>query len=131
MDGPARRARLGRAKATGGFFFSPEALGASVLGPRLDKFKPDGTARVIPGHYLPCVVTGRFILVFGWFGFNPGSTTAVTGELIATVALNTMFASAAGVCVAALGMSLRFGKPDPSAMFNGMLVPGGRPAKPP
>ena len=98
------------------------AVGASVLGPRLGKFKPDGTARAIPGHNLPYVVLGTFILAFGWFGFNPGSTMAGTDEHIATVALNTMLASAAGACFAALGMYFRFGKPDPSVMCNGMLA---------
>ena len=98
------------------------AVGASVLGPRLGKFKPDGTARAIPGHNLPYVILGTFILAFGWFGFNPGSTMAGTDEHIAVVALNTMLASAAGACFATLGMYLRFGKPDPSVMCNGMLA---------
>ena len=98
------------------------AVGASVLGPRLGKFKPDGTARAIPGHNLPYVILGTFILAFGWFGFNPGSTMAGTDEHIAAVALNTMLASAAGACFAALGMYFRFGKPDPSVMCNGMLA---------
>ena len=98
------------------------AVGASVLGARLGKFKPDGTARAIPGHNLPYVILGTFILAFGWFGFNPGSTMAGTDEHIAVVALNTMLASAAGACFAALGMYIYFGKPDPSVMCNGMLA---------
>lgn len=98
------------------------AVGASVLGPRLGKFKPDGTPRPIPGHNLPYVILGTFILAFGWFGFNPGSTMAGTDEHIAAVALNTMLASATGACFAAFGMYLRFGKPDPSVMCNGMLA---------
>ena len=98
------------------------AVGASLLGPRLGKFKPDGTARAIPGHNLPYVILGTFILAFGWFGFNPGSTMAGTDEHIAAVALNTMLASAAGACFATLGMYFRFGKPDPSVMCNGMLA---------
>ena len=98
------------------------AVGASVLGPRLGKFNPDGTARAIPGHNLPYAILGTFILAFGWFGFNPGSTMAGMDEHIAVVALNTMLASAAGACFAALGMYFRFGKPDPSVMCNGMLA---------
>ena len=98
------------------------AVGASMLGPRLGKFNPDGTARAIPGHNLPYAILGTFILAFGWFGFNPGSTMAGMDEHIAVVALNTMLASAAGACFAALGMYFRFGKPDPSVMCNGMLA---------
>jgi Amt family ammonium transporter len=98
------------------------AVGASVLGPRLGKFKADGTACPIPGHNIPYVVLGTFILAFGWFGFNPGSTLAGTDAHIAAVALNTMLASAAGACFAAFGMYFRFGKPDPSVMCNGMLA---------
>jgi Amt family ammonium transporter len=98
------------------------AVGASILGPRLGKFKADGTANAIPGHNLPFVILGTFILAFGWFGFNPGSTLAGTDAHIAAVALNTMLASAAGASFAALGMYFRFGKPDPSVMCNGMLA---------
>jgi Amt family ammonium transporter len=98
------------------------AVGASLLGPRLGKFKADGTPCAIPGHNIPYVILGTFILAFGWFGFNPGSTLAGTDAHIATVALNTMLASAAGACFAALGMYFRFGKPDPSVMCNGMLA---------
>ncbi len=98
------------------------AVGASVLGPRLGKFKADGTACPIPGHNLPYVILGTFILAFGWFGFNPGSTLAGTDAHIANVALNTMLASAAGACSAALCMYFRFGKPDCSVMCNGMLA---------
>src|SRR5213075_933558 len=51
-------------------------VGAKMLGPRVGKYGPSGEARPIPGHNMPMVVLGTFILAFGWFGFNPGSTLA-------------------------------------------------------
>jgi Amt family ammonium transporter len=65
---------------------------------------------------------GTFILAFGWFGFNPGSSLAGTDLRIAVVAVNTMLASAAGAFVAMVVMMAKFGKPDPSMMANGMLA---------
>src|SRR5467141_4187457 len=96
--------------------------GAAVLGPRLGKFGPDGKARPIPGHNLVYVMLGTFILAFGWFGFNPGSTLAGTDNRIAIVAVNTMLASASGALFTMLVMIFRTGKPDPSMMCNGMLA---------
>ncbi len=96
--------------------------GAAVLGPRLGKFGPDGKARAIPGHNLVYVMLGTFILAFGWFGFNPGSTLAGTDHRIAIIAVNTMLCSASGALAACLMMYFKFGKPDPSMMCNGMLA---------
>ena len=96
--------------------------GAIVLGPRIGKFKKDGTALPIPGHNIPMAIIGTFILAFGWFGFNPGSTLAGTDLRIAVVATNTMLASAAGAFVAMIIMWTKFGKPDPSMMANGLLA---------
>jgi Amt family ammonium transporter len=96
--------------------------GAMVLGPRIGKFNKDGTPNPIPGHNLPMAALGCFILAFGWFGFNPGSTLAGGDLRIAVIAVNTMLASASGAIVAMLYMWLRFGKPDPSMMINGMLA---------
>src|SRR5467141_2764866 len=96
--------------------------GAAVLGPRLGKFGPDGKPRAIPGHNLVYVMLGTFILAFGWFGFNPGSTLAGTDNRIAIVAVNTMLASASGALFTMLVMIFRTGKPDPSMMCNGMLA---------
>jgi Amt family ammonium transporter len=96
--------------------------GAWVIGARLGKFGPDGKPRPIPGHDIPMVMLGTFILAFGWFGFNPGSTLAGTDNRIAVVAVNTMLASASGALFAALFMMFKTGKPDPAMMCNGMLA---------
>ena len=97
-------------------------VGAKVLGPRIGKFGPDGKARPIPGHNMPMVVLGTFILAFGWFGFNPGSTLAGTDQHIAVIATNTMLASAAGAFGAYLWTKFKFGTPDISMLCNGMLA---------
>lgn len=96
--------------------------GAMVLGPRLGKYNKDGSSNAIPGHNIPMAIIGTFILAFGWFGFNPGSTLAGTDLRIAVVATNTMLASASGAFAAALYMWWKYGKPDPSMMANGMLA---------
>jgi Amt family ammonium transporter len=96
--------------------------GAIVLGPRLGKFAKDGKAVAIPGHHIPMAIVGTFILAFGWFGFNPGSTLAGTDLRIGVVATNTMLASAGGALAAMVLMMWKFGKPDPSMMANGMLA---------
>ena len=96
--------------------------GAIVLGPRIGKFNKDGSANPIPGHSVPMAVVGTFILAFGWFGFNAGSTLAGSDFRIAVVATNTMLASAAGAFTAMMYVWLRYGKPDPSMLVNGMLA---------
>jgi len=96
--------------------------GAIVVGPRLGKFNPDGTPNAIPGHNIPMAILGTFILAFGWFGFNAGSTLAGSDLRIGVIATNTMLASGAGAFAAALYTSLRFGKPDVSMSANGMLA---------
>ncbi len=95
--------------------------GAMVLGPRIGKYNKDGTANPIPGHNIPMGIFGCFILAFGWFGFNPGSTLAGTDLRIAVIAVNTMLASASGALAAMFYMWIRFGKPDPSMTANGFL----------
>jgi ammonium transporter, Amt family len=94
---------------------------ARELGARQGKFAPDGTAKAIPGHSVPLVVLGTFILAFGWFGFNPGSTLSGTDTRIAVIAVNTMLASAAGAVAAYVYMKVNFGSPDVTMMCNGML----------
>ena len=98
-------------------------VGAWVLGPRIGKYNHDGSPNAIPGHSIPMAIIGTFILAFGWFGFNPGSTLAGTDLRIAVVATNTMLASATGAVAATLWMWwIRSKKPDPSMMCNGMLA---------
>jgi Amt family ammonium transporter len=96
--------------------------GAKILGPRIGKYGPDGMPRPIPGHNIPMVVLGTFILAFGWFGFNPGSTLSGTDTRIAVIAVNTMLASAAGAFGAYVYLRARFGTPDVSMLCNGMLA---------
>ncbi len=71
---------------------------------------------------IPMVILGTFILAFGRFGFNPGSTLAGTDLRIGIIATNTMLASAAGAVMAMIYMWLKVGKPDPTMMANGMLA---------
>ena len=96
--------------------------GAIVIGPRIGKFNKDGSANAIPAHNIPMAIVGTFILAFGWFGFNPGSTLAGTDLRIGVVATNTMLAGTGGAIIATLYMWFRFGKPDPSMMCNGLLA---------
>src|SRR5206468_12401291 len=63
---------------------------AMVLGPRIGKYRSDGTPRAFPGHNLGYVVIGTLVLTFGWMGFNPGSTFGATDLRIALIALNTL-----------------------------------------
>ena len=96
--------------------------GGYCIGPRLGKYGPDGKPRPIPGHDIPMVMLGTFILAFGWFGFNPGSTLAGTDNRIAIIAVNTMLAGAAASFGTLLTMYLVTGKPDPSMLCNGLLA---------
>ncbi len=98
-------------------------IGTIILKPREGKYNPDGTANVIPGHSIPLASLGVFILWFGWFGFNAGSTLSVgNGDLIARVALNTNIAAATGGITAMLTVWKLFGKPDLSMAMNGALA---------
>lgn len=95
--------------------------GAIVLGPRLGKFTKDGKARAIPGHSLTLATLGVFILFIGWFGFNPGSTTAASGD-IARIAVNTFIAACAGAVGAMFTSWFKFGKADIGMTLNGCLA---------
>jgi Amt family ammonium transporter len=97
---------------------------AWLIGPRYGKYNKDGKlVHPIVAHNIPFVMLGTFILAFGWFGFNPGSTLAGTDLRIAVVAVNTMLASATGALAATVWMWwVRTKKPDPSMMCNGMLA---------
>lgn len=96
--------------------------GAIVLGPRIGKYSKNGTSNAIPGHNIPMAIVGTFILAFGWFGFNAGSTLAGTDLRLTVVAANTMLASGAGAIASTIIMFYKFGKPDLSMMANGMLA---------
>ena len=93
-----------------------------MLGPRLGKFKADGTPNAIPGHHIPMAMVGCFILAFGWFGFNAGSTLAGGDLRIGVIATNTMLASASGALFALIYMWSKYGKPDISMSANGLLA---------
>ena len=107
--------------AMGGF---AALAGAIVVGPRIGKYKADGTSNSIMGHNIPLAATGAFILWFGWFGFNPGSTLAAVGkwELIGKVASNTFLASAAGGVATTLYTYFRYKKVDITMVINGILA---------
>jgi ammonium transporter, Amt family len=105
--------------AVGGF--AALAL-AVILGPRLGKYGPDGKPRAFPAHNIAYVVIGTFILLFGWMGFNPGSTLGATDLRISVVAINTNLAAIAGSAVAMLLWYFMFGKPDITMACNGMLA---------
>jgi Amt family ammonium transporter len=98
---------------------------AIIVGPRLGKFNRDGKPNAIIGHDIVLVLTGCFILAFGWFGFNPGSTLGASGNgslRIGSIAVNTMLAGMAGSFGAMFYMWTRYGKPDASMTGNGLLA---------
>ncbi|HEY3442033.1 MAG TPA: ammonium transporter [Paludibaculum sp.] len=98
---------------------------AIIVGPRIGKFDRNGRPHAMPGHDIVLVLTGCFILAFGWFGFNPGSTLGASGSgnlRIGSVAVNTMLAGMGGAFTSMLYMWLRYGKPDSSMSGNGLLA---------
>jgi len=95
---------------------------AIILGPRLGKYGPDGKSRAFPAHNLVFVVTGTFILLFGWMGFNPGSTLGASDLRISVIAINTNLAAVAGSATALFLWYWMFGKPDVTMACNGMLA---------
>jgi Amt family ammonium transporter len=105
--------------AVGGFCAMALAV---ILGARLGKYAPDGTPRAFPAHNLVFVVSGTFILLFGWMGFNPGSTLGASDLRIAVVAVNTNLAAVAGSASALLIWYFMFKKPDITMACNGMLA---------
>lgn len=105
--------------AVGGFV---GLAGAILVGPRLGKFGKDGKGRFIPGHNMSLVALGTFILFFGWFGFNPGSTLAATDLRISVIAVNTFLAGAAGAVVGVYYSLMKTGKIDLTIACNGGLA---------
>jgi ammonium transporter, Amt family len=96
-----------------------------IIGPRIGKFNKDGSSNTIIGHDISAVMIGCFILAFGWFGFNPGSTlgASTNGNLrIGSIAVDTMLAGCTGTFGALLFMWIMKGKPDASMSGNGLLA---------
>ncbi len=96
--------------------------GALILGPRLGKFNEDGTINAIPGHSITLGALGVFILWFGWFGFNGGSTISGMNTDIALIIVNTNLAAAGAGILAMITTWVRYGKPDVSMTLNGGLA---------
>jgi ammonium transporter, Amt family len=95
--------------------------GGMVIGPRIGKYV-NGKPQALPAHDVPMVVLGTFILAFGWFGFNPGSSLAGTDLRISYIVVNTMLASVTGALGAMVALSIKGLKPDPTMLCNGMLA---------
>jgi Amt family ammonium transporter len=98
---------------------------ALILGPRIGKYNRDGSPNAIIGHDISAVLIGCFILAFGWFGFNPGSSLGASGAgclRIGSIAVNTMLAGCTGTFGAILYMWSLKGKPDASMSGNGLLA---------
>lgn len=107
--------------AMGGFAALAAAI---VLGPRIGKYSKDGKSNTIPGHNLPLASVGAFILWFGWFGFNPGSSLGAVGnwELIGSVVVNTFLASASGGIATIIYTYFTYSKIDITMVINGVLA---------
>jgi len=97
-------------------------VGAMMLGPRLGKYGKDGRMHPIPGHSIALGTIGVFVLWFGWFGFNPGSTMAADPGAIARIAVTTNTAAAGGAIAASILAWLLLGKPDLTMILNGSLA---------
>jgi Amt family ammonium transporter len=96
--------------------------GAMVLGPRIGKYNDDGSVNAIPGHNLVMAALGVFILWFGWFGFNAGSTVAGTNLSIGAIVMTTNLAAAAGATLAMITSWIKYGNADVSMTLNGALA---------
>ncbi len=95
--------------------------GARALGPRIGKYDTDGRARAIPGHSIPYAILGCFVLLVGWYGFNPGSELAADSA-IGGIAVTTTAAGAMGAITAMITIWLKTGKPDVGMTGNGLLA---------
>jgi Amt family ammonium transporter len=97
-------------------------MGAWLVGARIGKFGPDGRPRPMPGHNVSYAILGTFILFFGWFGFNAGSTLGATDLRIAAIATTTFLAGVSGAVVAFYWSFGRTGKADITLAANGALA---------
>jgi len=96
-------------------------VGAKILGPRVGKFGKDGKPKAIPGHNITLGALGVFILWFGWFGFNPGSTLGISND-IGHIAMTTNLSAAVAAVVVMFLSWAKYGKPDVSMTLNGALA---------
>jgi len=96
--------------------------GAILLGPRIGKYSKDGKINPIPGHSIALATLGTFVLWFGWFGFNPGSTMAADFSAIARIAVTTNTAAAGGAVAASIMAWIFLRKPDLTMILNGSLA---------
>lgn len=100
-------------------------IGAAMLGPRIGKYGKDGKPKAILGHSITLGALGVFILWFGWFGFNPGSTLSATGDdaitAMGSIFVTTNLAAAAGATMTMIVSWIRYKKPDVSLTLNGAL----------
>jgi Amt family ammonium transporter len=96
--------------------------GAIVLGPRIGKFTAEGKPMAILGHSMPMAALGTFILFFGWFGFNAGSSTDGSDSTIALISMNTLLSGAAGAVGAMIATWIIFKKPETGLTLNGILA---------
>jgi Amt family ammonium transporter len=98
--------------------------GVLTIGPRIGKYDSNGKPQPLPGHSLTLGALGVFILWFGWYGFNAGSTLAAVGADVATVAVTTTLAAGAGALAAMIaGWTYPvYGRPDVGLTLNGALA---------
>ncbi len=96
-------------------------VGALMVGARRGKFDAEGRPRSLPGHNMGFVVLGTIILLFGWFGFNSGSTLAATDLRISVIAVNTFLAGVAGAVVAYYVSLVRTGKANIAVTCSGLI----------
>lgn len=96
--------------------------GALALGPRIGKYARDGWPQPMPGHNLVYMTVGTIILAAGWLGFNLGPAVVTGGQRAALIAANTLLASVAGAASACVIVTIKFRKPDPSMVCNGLLA---------
>ena len=96
--------------------------GVLILGPRTGRYGPNGKVNAFPGHNLSMATIGCFVLWFGWFGFNPGSTMAADPAAISEIVVTTNAAAAAATLSATAVAWLLLGKPDLGMTLNGCLA---------
>ncbi|AVR45692.1 ammonium transporter [Christiangramia fulva] len=100
-------------------------VAAAMIGPRIGKYSADGKSNAIPGHNMLYGALGVFILWLGWFGFNPGSELAISGESafnVAGIVITTNLAAAAGATTSLFLTWARYGRADISMTLNGALA---------